>query len=335
MRALSTSTCCVLGLAALLAACGGGGGGGNSNEPEGRLTLSADNYVRAGQEALSAGMQFEETSEFIVGAQVSRRDDSAFVELALRALRRHLGTAVTAPPLAVGAVVSTTFGCDNAGGSYTLSANDANGNDLFDAGDTLTYTFSQCVLDGDSANGSLSIGIRTLSGSLGSNVYSATLGMTMNGLSLSGSSGEYTGDGQFDISIAGTAAHTGSASISAPSFRSSGRFGGSSSTRTLSNYSVAESHVPENGGERSTLRFEGSLASTGLENKRITLSTRTPFVVAGGAVYPSSGQAVVSGAGGGTVRITALDAVTVRFELDANGDGSYETSSTRTWASLL
>ena len=55
----------------------------------------------------------------------------------------------------------------------------------------------------------------------------------------------------------------------------------------------------------------------------------------GGSTYPSSGVAVVAGSGGGSVRITALSATEVKFELDANGDGVFETSTTRKWTEVL
>jgi hypothetical protein len=157
----------------------------------------------------------------------------------------------------------------------------------------------------------------------------------MTNLALTGTSGAYTGDGQFDIALVGTAPHTGSSTVTASSFKSVGRFGGTSSTRTLTGFNVSESHVPEAGGERSTLRFEGTVTSSGLDNRSITLSTSTPFVVTGGTTYPSSGLAVVAGSGGGTVRITAVSATDVKFELDANGDGVFESTTTKKWSEVL
>ena len=54
----------------------------------------------------------------------------------------------------------------------------------------------------------------------------------------------------------------------------------------------------------------------------------------GSQPYPSSGQAVVTGAGGSKVRVTANSATSVTVSLDANGDGTYETSVNKPWSEL-
>jgi hypothetical protein len=43
---------------------------------------------------------------------------------------------------------------------------------------------------------------------------------------------------------------------------------------------------------------------------------------------------VVTGAAGTHLRVTALDAIQVQLELDANGDGAYEGSGVFAWGSL-
>ena len=324
------SPLCVLAAAALLAACGGGSSTGSD-----KLALSADNYVRAGQEALAAGLQFEESTELIVGAQVVQRSDASLLNVALAALRSAAGNGPALPATATGLVITSSFDCDNAGGRYTLAGNDANNNNLYDAGDTLTFTFSNCTLGGDTANGSAAITIKSLSGNLNSDVYNGSFGVTMTALALGGASGRYTGDGQFDVTLVGTAAHTGSETISAASFKSVAVFGSQTSSRRLSNFSVNETHVPDAGGQRSSIRFEGTVATAGFDNRSVAATTATPFVIAGGARYPSSGQAMVAGVALGVVRVTVVDASTVRFELDSNGDGFYETTTTRNWSELL
>lgn len=51
--------------------------------------------------------------------------------------------------------------------------------------------------------------------------------------------------------------------------------------------------------------------------------------------YPSSGQAIIAGKTG-KLRLTALsDGTNVTVELDANDDGTYESSKTMTWAQLV
>ncbi len=58
-------------------------------------------------------------------------------------------------------------------------------------------------------------------------------------------------------------------------------------------------------------------------------------VVIIGEADPSSGQILVSAALGGKVRITALTGGSAYIELDADGDGTYETSTTVPWSGLI
>jgi len=67
----------------------------------------------------------------------------------------------------------------------------------------------------------------------------------------------------------------------------------------------------------------------------ITISTAQPMVQGAGDNYPSSGQVIITGASGSAVRATVLDNTQVRLELDANGDGTYESMSTVAWTVLI
>jgi hypothetical protein len=51
--------------------------------------------------------------------------------------------------------------------------------------------------------------------------------------------------------------------------------------------------------------------------------------------YPSSGVMVITGAANSQLKLTALSNTQVRQELDANGDGTYESSTTVNWNTLL
>jgi hypothetical protein len=320
-----------LGLVLLLSACGGG----SAVEGTGPLVLSATNHVAAGQAALATGLQFEESRELIVGAEVRRASDGALLSLALAALRRVDAILPATPSLATGVVVTRMARCDNDAGSYTLAIDDADHDNRFGAGDTATFTFNDCVLDGDRANGKVAIRVRSLTGALDTPVHDGRLTVTMTSLALTGASGSYTGEGTLDVDLVGTAARTGSTRVATASFSASGRFGGTTSTRTIGPFSVQASHVPEGAGERRSIRFEGRLSSTGLGGRSIDIVTVQPFVIAGGARHPSQGQALVTGAGAGVLRVTALDATQVRFDLDADGDGVFEASGTRAWSDLL
>lgn len=319
--------------AAALAACGGGGGTADDGMV---LALTASNHVAAAQAALATGLQFEESGDLIAGAQVQHADDASLLRWSLAALRRA-GTTWPAVggTLATGVVITSSASCDNAGGSYVLAIDDANNDNRLNAGDTFTFTFTNCTLDGDTANGKVAIRVQALTGSLDTPVHDGRFTMTMTALALTGASGSYTGDGALDVSLASTATNTGSSRVASTSFTSTGRFANVQSVRTIRNFTVDESHVPEGAGQRRTIRFDGTVSSSSLENRSISVATPQAFVVAASSRYPGQGQAMVTGARGTAVRVTALDATSVRIELDADGDGSYEQTSTRAWSELL
>jgi hypothetical protein len=82
-----------------------------------------------------------------------------------------------------------------------------------------------------------------------------------------------------------------------------------------------------------------TLASTELGGA-VTVHTVTPFVTDFSCVYPHEGVIVVTGAGGTKVRITVygneyyLASAQLTIEVDANGDGFYETLTPLDWADL-
>ena len=67
---------------------------------------------------------------------------------------------------------------------------------------------------------------------------------------------------------------------------------------------------------------------------RVQLDTPTPIQELVADAYPRAGVLRVTGQGS-ALRLTALNATTVRVELDANQDGSYEATKDVAWSELL
>jgi hypothetical protein len=63
----------------------------------------------------------------------------------------------------------------------------------------------------------------------------------------------------------------------------------------------------------------------------VVISTSTPFHFLAGNTYPSSGIMIVTGASNGRVKLTVVNSTSYTVDVDANGDGIYETSSSHTW----
>src|SRR5204863_4202798 len=80
----------------------------------------------------------------------------------------------------------------------------------------------------------------------------------------------------------------------------------------------------------STVTLNGSFTATSL-NGRVTVATVQPVSELSTDLYPYAGQIIVTGAAGSRLRITVIDATQVQLELDTNGDGIYEASTTVPW----
>jgi hypothetical protein len=67
----------------------------------------------------------------------------------------------------------------------------------------------------------------------------------------------------------------------------------------------------------------------------VSFSTPTTIVRRGTDMYPYTGVLLISGASNSALRLTVLNNSQVQEELDADGNGIYESSTTLDWATLL
>ena len=87
-------------------------------------------------------------------------------------------------------------------------------------------------------------------------------------------------------------------------------------------------------GASTSVSLSGTMSAQSLGGS-ITISTPQALVQLSTDNYPSAGQVIVTGATGSAVRATVLDNTQVRVELDANGDGTYESTATVAWTTLI
>jgi hypothetical protein len=82
-----------------------------------------------------------------------------------------------------------------------------------------------------------------------------------------------------------------------------------------------------------TTDVTGSILSTLFEGS-VNYNMPIPFESSGDK-YPYAGEMLISGSGGATIRIFALDQFKVRIEADFNGDGALDATIETTWEALV
>jgi hypothetical protein len=348
-----------LAAAAALTACGGGGGGGGGTPPPpaaAAVTITEANKIQVSQTTLNATLGVGAAGGALPLAADGDTAQAAGVAtnhrgvrgqpllLASRVVTRALvGTAGTrrAQQARPQAAISETLPCA-AGGSVTTTLNDNDNNQQATVGDSLVVSFADCrETANDLTRGSMSIALTAVGGTAPNLTFGATVTLT----NLSFTSGNETQSTQGGFAMSSAVTSTGSNSTL--TIGASGLTGSvtrpnySESYTLLQNTRVVvvvnDTAVPPGGGAAgsTTLSFDGQVSSTRLGNQVVTVATPTPLFAYDVDAYPRSGQMIATGASNSRVRLTALSATTVRIELDANGDGSYESSVDQPWSSLF
>lgn len=351
-----------------LAACGGGGGGGSTPPPAPTpVSITAANQDQVAAATVNVFVGFGGVATAIPLAQADRvvAAGKTTVELgavtlpaepAVGALLLRLGKQAMLAPMAQlevaraakaagvvrpQAVISDSRACPG-GGSVSLSLNDVDNNLAASAGDSLTLAFNQCRDGTDLIDGSMTLAFNRVQRGAGSLDLSATL--SFGSLTAATSEGSAILNGAVTMSLAVAGSVTTSELLIGPNGLTSAVTSLSpsySETLTLSaGFSIRETHDAAavapgtNVAGLSSMQANGSITSTRL-NGTLSIATVTPVQTWDANLYPHAGQVIVTGANGSRLRITAIDAVNVRLELDANGDGTYETVTVRRWSEIL
>ena len=322
---------------ALVAACGGGGGGGPTMVAAtmGVNSANQDAVARTSASAMgsiaSAGTGVTASSG---GAGVaSLPGASRQVALALTSTRKATLAAGRAGPLATR---SETAPCAFSG-TVTVTVNDANNNNQGDAGDSLTFTFTNCkVTAADNANGSIAITLSSFAATpVGAN-FAGT--MTLNLVATEGTrTATLAGTVAANFTDLTTTQSRTSLTIGAGGLTGSVTAGGTTETITYENgFALSETEtIDGNGNPLSTSTTVSGAISSSVLAGRIVLETTTPIVHLAADAYPGSGMLRATGTSGSALRVTALNNTQVQLDLDADGNGTYEASKTVLWTTVL
>lgn len=323
-----------------LVGCGGGGGGGGGGSSGfgagGTITAAAIVVTNGNSQALAAeAMEVSSDTDaaagsaFVTGVQVSGSDPIQPMRLA-RAGRTLAGKASGTGTLATGA--SVTQSCTG-GGTITFDVT-ASGSGIPAAGDSYSFLASNCVeTDGTTSmvmNGRLTISVLSGSYDPASAVYPKSITMRMVTANFSVSAGGETEVFNGDLTMALTETSATSASVVLTS---------SSLASTIGSHHVLVVNYSLSVTETSTGGTMSISASVQTDNPRLgstavsyTITTVTPIAVNSAGVV-TAGSIKVTGSNSALL-LTATGPDTFSVQVDGNGDGTYESTSSVTRSQL-
>ena len=306
-----------------LASCGGGGGGGGDVSSSGSLPLlsiTSSNYVDVATNSVARANGASSASSqgtSLVGVQISQSESIALKNIALSTATILLDNwAMFDNPTIVGAVTSKTVDC--AGGGTVSAVTNVSNSNTPAAGDTVSATFTNCNLNGVRGNGSLSIAINSYRGNL-STSGSASLTMKFNNFTV----GTDALDGIITMGVTTSSATVRTLTLAMPNFL------GTSNADSFS-FTGFSMTVSENGSSAS-LNMAGTISSS-RNGGSVVISTPTTLAI--DSSRRVTGEILITGKDGTKARIIGQRSTSILIEADTTGNGTYDTKTVATLASL-
>jgi hypothetical protein len=332
MKRISSFIIAGLALAAL-SACGGGGDSGQQVGSTPAVAISSTNQTPVAQATISGGLSVSQTPTSSSTASTTPGTRAATAVLArthaLAAVQAATNGRRTAASVHAESTSSTSESC-SVSGTVTTTFDDHDNSGTSSTGDVLTITYAQCKDSATSSiNGTLAMTLtatptstQIVTTTAFQNIVEVYAGVTTT---INGSVALTETDSDTGFTEAITVGSGGFA-IAESSSTYADTITYASGTR------IASEEVYASGEILSSV--DGSYSSQSLGGN-VTVATVEPVVQASGDSYPSSGQIRATGALGSTLLITVFDATEVELQLDANGDGTYESTTYVPWATLL
>jgi hypothetical protein len=348
-RSTAITQAVLLVLAAGLSGCGGDGGGDQPTS----IALTATNRDSVSHASAGSVLAFSSAGAVIpVGGgsaapqsasrtgQVASWLPARVVDSVLQAARQSAQAASTGMKRPLAQYPLDPINC-TISGQVLITLDDRNNNGVLDVGDMVSMVFNSCKdFDWEVVDGRVDATYTAI----GTGAYPpVSMRMTMTNLADVQPNHAMTLNGALDADYMPASAtfetyrYTAAGPVKAD--LQTHQF---SDTVTLQQGYVSTSEtdytvVPPGGGStngRTTTTVSGQVVSM-VAGGQFSVSTgETPLVSYFDDVYPSSGALTVTGSSGKIV-ITPLSAASVRIDLDANGDGTFESTTTQTWDWLL
>lgn len=317
----------------MLTACGGGGGSASSGAPSSPVAISGTNADQVAATGLNNTTGTVALNTFggsaLTGAAGGQPSALKLFTLA----KNQIDLAAASSPgsgagVAAGVAQTVSYNCTG-GGTAQININDADSSGTLSAGDSLSVSYSSCVEAGQTANGGVTIVVDTLTGDPTSQAADWSFGITFTANSLTVVTNGVTQsvDGGFSASETYTAA-TGSDTTDLTGNSLTVSDGNDSAS--LSNFDISATLA----GAADYCYDSNYTVSSAFLGGTITVATQTPFCGTAPG-FPGAGVMVITGANKSKVMITALSSTQVEIDVDANGDGVYETKTVKNWTDLI
>ena len=320
----------------LLSACGGSDDGTSHTVGPTGLNITASNQDAITRSTVTGGLAVSNIQTATNAAGTGQQPTSvasrahSLAALAQRALAAGLTSRMAVASASVHpAALADTEACA-VSGSLTTTFDDRDGNGQLSAGDVLSVQFNDCRDSATSLyDGKAVITLTTVPSASQitasadfQNVSSVQGGITS---SIDGTLAIAETDSDTDSTTSLTVGGAALAiTVSSASYNDVVTF--SSGTRITVDQQFS--------AERTALSYDGVVQAQSVPGGAVTLTTVSPIVQLDADAYPSSGVLKAKGAHG-TLLLTVLSATSLQEQLDADDDGTYESTTTVAWSALF
>ena len=322
---------------AVLTACGGGGGGSDTSSLTSGGTVAAVSITASNAKDVSAqaysgadvlNSQVAGGSGLVTGVSTST-GSSSLLNAALQQV--YLAVDNVGPSFVTGVSVTETLSCTG-GGTARITINVADSEQI-SKGDTISVTSSNCVEDGVKMNGRLDMVFNSITGTpLETSVWSASIGLTFTDFSAEAGGLINIANGDSTLNYSQTSTTSANLSATGNTLKVRTVKGTSTVERTLSAYNYSSSVNASNQySYRADFTLQGNLGTLG--NSIFTVKTISDFKQVRGS-FPTAGALTVVAPDKSSLKLTVKDGTSVQIEVDKDGNGIVDSTSTVAWTEL-
>lgn len=313
--------------AVFVAGCGGSSGDSGPGNPPVTvpppdLAISSGNSMQVLQVAYLTASDSGDMAGLVTNTGISADPGSVSKVPLPGPLVKAMRTAVSNVPFG-----PETLPCD-VSGSMTVSGDISNPLTL-SAGDTINMDADMCDDGlGEVLDGLIAATVTVFTGDITSGLYNMTMRLDISNLQVTTAADVLLSNGDVTVMLDTTTPLYVAASVRGDAMTTSSN----TSTETLYSYLTSQTLDAGVSPSPSTMTASGTADSSELGGV-VEYSTPTMFQAFDND-YPSSGELLVTGANGATVRLIVIDNVDIRIEFDSDGMAPPDETIDTTWVAF-